>query len=449
MSCDLSTHGQGELTTSGSATEDVTDGSLEVSTPPCTPERFAELEATVERGIDAYIHTGQALAEIRDTRAYLLAGYPSFNAYLDGRWEMGRRHAFKLVAASAVADGFRQLVPTLAPACNVQPTPTFTQALELARLEPVERRELLNSLERPLAEYSTRELQRRTRAFQQELEARRALRVIAEPERTPRRRLVSDDIQIEVLDAAHTSFDDGLFDLLIGSPPFALDVPYADGGDVPDYPTYRRCMAAWSTELYRISNPTHGRVCLEVPVDRSKNGVYEPVYHHWLQALEATGFRYRTTFFRRYHAGRGSARGSIDSPSGIHTFAPLLAIIVVSRGEWVRHCEHQHDLEHDDWLALAGPNGIWDDVPGEADPEHPAPFHLEVPRRLLKFAGCPTDLVGDLFVGRGTTALACVERRQRFHGGDRSATYVAIAEERVAAALDRQQAAQLIQVASK
>jgi site-specific DNA-methyltransferase (adenine-specific) len=137
-------------------------------------------------------------------------------------------------------------------------------------------------------------------------------------------------------------------------------------------------------------------------------------------------------------AGRGSARGSIDSPSGIHTFAPLLAIVVVSRVEWVRRCAHPHDLEHDDWLAQAGPNGIWDDVPVEADPEHPAPFHIEVPRRLIKFAGCPADLVGDLWLGRGTTALACIER---FHGGDRSATYVAISEDRVAAALDQQQAA--------
>jgi hypothetical protein len=60
----------------------------------------------------------------------------------------------------------------------------------------------------------------------------------------PGRHLVSDDIHIEVLDPARTSFADGVFDLVVSSPPFALDVPYADGGDVPDYPTYRRCMPA-------------------------------------------------------------------------------------------------------------------------------------------------------------------------------------------------------------
>jgi len=257
------------------------------------------------------------------------------------------------------------------------------------------------------------------------------------PDDLPRRRLERDDVQIEVLDAAHTCIADGVFDLIISSPPYALDVPYADGGDVPDYPTYRRCMAEWAAELYRVSNADHGRVCLEVPVDRSKAGTYEPVYAHWLQALEGAGFAYRTTIFRRYHAGRGTARGSVDSPAGPHTFAPLLAIIVIYRGEWLRRSDQAHDLGHEDWLALAGPNGYWDDLPGEDDPAHPAPFHLEVPRRLLKLYSYREDLVGDLFLGRGTTALACVELGRRFRGGDRSATYVAIAEARVARVLQR------------
>src|SRR4051794_23640238 len=87
-------------------------------------------------------------------------------------------------------------------------------------------------------------------------------------------------------------------------------------------------------------------ISLARPVDRSKDAVYEPVYAHWRQALEATGFGYRTTIFRRYHAGRGTARGSEDSLSGPHVFAPLLAIIVMYRGTWLRHSDPPHDLGH-------------------------------------------------------------------------------------------------------
>ena len=68
-------------------------------------------------------------------------------------------------------------------------------------------------------------------------------------------------------------------------------------------------------------------------------------------------------------------------------------------------------------------------------------FHLDVPRRLLKLYSYREDLVGDLFLGRGTTALACVELVRRFHGGDRSPTYVQLAEHRVAIALDGEQTA--------
>jgi hypothetical protein len=78
-----------------------TDGPI---APSCSPERFVELEATVERGLEAYIETGQVLAEIRDTRAYVMARYASFKvAYLEGRWHMSRRHAFDVLAAITAA----------------------------------------------------------------------------------------------------------------------------------------------------------------------------------------------------------------------------------------------------------------------------------------------------------------------------------------------------------
>jgi len=403
-------------------------------------DELAALEAVVARGLDTFVEVGQALAAICDRRLYLAAGYRSFEQYLRGRWGMARRTGYDYIHAAGVVAALAD-VRTSAHSSPSMVLPTLSQAVELARLEPVDRGDLLTSLHRPLAHYSTRELRAHTRAFQQELQARRALQVVEPAAERPSRRLERDDVQIEVLDAAQTAIADGVFDLIVSSPPYALDVPYADGGDVPDYPTYRRCMAAWAAELYRVSHPGHGRVCLEVPVDRSKAGTYEPVYAHWLQALEGAGFGYRTTIFRRYHAGRGTARGSVDSPAGPHTFAPLLAIIVVYRGTWLRRSDQAHDLGHDDWLALAGPNGYWDDIAGEDDPEHPAPFHLDVPRRLLKLYSYRADLVGDLFLGRGTTALACVELGRHFHGGDRSPTYVAIAQERVALALERESAA--------
>src|ERR687883_55362 len=128
----------------GRATETMPSSEpVQAQAATCTPERFPELEATVERGLEAYIQTGQALAEIRDTRAYLLAGYSSFNTYLEGRWSWSRRTAFNLLAAWEVT---HELVQTSAPVA----LPTRSQAVELARLDPPVRHDLLQSLDRPL-----------------------------------------------------------------------------------------------------------------------------------------------------------------------------------------------------------------------------------------------------------------------------------------------------------
>ncbi len=396
-------------------------------------DELARLEFVIERGLQSFVDVGEALLQIRDGQLYLAHGDTSFSQYLERRWQLTRRRAYQLIdtaEAVAAAPELRNMFH------NSGASPLSERFVrELAAAPAPVRVEVVRQA---TAGANPREL----RAIKRNAEAQLAL-AAAPPARIQQRPaprvLTSDAFHIGVLDAARTAIGDGTLDLVVGSPPFALDVPYADGGDVPDYETYRQCMTEWSAELYRVSHPSHGRVCLEIPVDRSKGGVYEPVYTHWLQALESVGFHYRTTIFRRYHAGRGTARGSVDSPSATHTFAPLLAIPVVFRGQWIRQSDAAHDLGHDDWLSLAGPNGFWDDIPGEVDAEHPAPFHIEVPRRLLKLYSYREDLVGDLFLGRGTTALACVELGRRFVGGDRSPTYVAVAEDRVAAAIERQE----------
>jgi len=50
--------------------------------------------------------------------------------------------------------------------------------------------------------------------------------------------------------------------------------------------------------------------------------------------------------------------------------------------------------------------GVWRDVPGTSNPNHPAPFPLEIPARLIRMFSFPGDTVLDPFIGTGTTLLA-------------------------------------------
>jgi site-specific DNA-methyltransferase (adenine-specific) len=190
-------------------------------------------------------------------------------------------------------------------------------------------------------------------------------------------------------------------------------------------------MAVWAAELYRVAHLEHGRLCLNVPVDRTRQS-HEPIYAHWVAALEAAGWRYRTTiFWLDNQAGSGVARGSVDSPGAPSVHAPLESVIVAHRGQWPRHETRPHDLGHDDWLQLCGPRGMWS-FPGVADPTHPAPFPEELALRCIRLYSYRGDVVADPFAGRGTTPAMAARLGRGVLGGDRAAAYVGLTREWVA-----------------
>jgi site-specific DNA-methyltransferase (adenine-specific) len=69
---------------------------------------------------------------------------------------------------------------------------------------------------------------------------------------------------------------------------------------------------------------------------------------------------------------------------------------------------------------------------------HPAPFPVELPRRLIELYTYEGDLVLDPFMGSGTTAAAAVRTGRHYVGYDTESEYVRIAEQRVGEERDRQ-----------
>ncbi len=63
---------------------------------------------------------------------------------------------------------------------------------------------------------------------------------------------------------------------------------------------------------------------------------------------------------------------------------------------------------------------------------HPAPFPVELPRRLMELFTYVDDLVVDPFVGSGQTAIACLQSQRHYIGYDTDADYIALAERRIA-----------------
>jgi site-specific DNA-methyltransferase (adenine-specific) len=79
---------------------------------------------------------------------------------------------------------------------------------------------------------------------------------------------------------------------------------------------------------------------------------------------------------------------------------------------------------------------VWNIPPESAKRvNHPAPFPIELPQRLIGLYTYRDDLVLDPFMGSGTTLVAAIRGGRRYLGYDMDPEYVAVARERVAGEL--------------
>lgn len=75
---------------------------------------------------------------------------------------------------------------------------------------------------------------------------------------------------------------------------------------------------------------------------------------------------------------------------------------------------------------------VWEIPPAHASKVgHPAPFPLELPRRLINLYTYADDLVVDPFAGSGTTLVAAIQSGRRAAGWDTDPTYVELARRRL------------------
>jgi DNA modification methylase len=81
----------------------------------------------------------------------------------------------------------------------------------------------------------------------------------------------------------------------------------------------------------------------------------------------------------------------------------------------------------------------WSDVTGASTKEHPAPFPLEIPLRLIQMFSFAGDLVLDPFVGTGTTARAALRTGRNAIGLDIEHRYLQMALRNIRSEADHRQ----------
>jgi len=74
---------------------------------------------------------------------------------------------------------------------------------------------------------------------------------------------------------------------------------------------------------------------------------------------------------------------------------------------------------------------LWDDIQGESQGEHPAPYPVELAERLVRMFSFVGDTVLDPFAGTGSTAVAASRVGRNSISVELEETYVDIAEKRL------------------
>jgi hypothetical protein len=105
------------------------------SSPGLQPDRLAELEGVIAKGLQSFVEVGRALCSVRDEKLYL-PRYSSFEEYCESRWQIKTRHARRLIKSVEISENLN-LLASAGNSAGDCPLPSSETVLRpLSPLEP-------------------------------------------------------------------------------------------------------------------------------------------------------------------------------------------------------------------------------------------------------------------------------------------------------------------------
>ena len=214
--------------------------------------------------------------------------------------------------------------------------------------------------------------------------------------------------------------------LMITSPPYNVGKDYDDDLSREEY---RGLLWGVLRETYRTL-VEGGRACVNIAnVGRTP---YIPLHVDIMDIARECGFQMRGEIIwdKGASAGSSCAWGSWRSASNpvlrdVHEY-----ILVFSKEAYKRRVTGENSIGRDEFLEYT--KSIWRFPSASArKANHPAPFPLELPLRLINLYSFKGDVVLDPFMGSGTTAEASIQAERHYVGYEINPTYVDHARARV------------------
>jgi site-specific DNA-methyltransferase (adenine-specific) len=221
---------------------------------------------------------------------------------------------------------------------------------------------------------------------------------------------------------------DSSIHLMVTSPPYNVGKEYDEDLTLGEYLGFLKRI--W-LEVKRVLVPG-GRACINVANLGRKP--YIPLHAFIIRDMLESGFLMRGEIIwdKAASASASTAWGSWRSASNptlrdVHEY-----ILVFSKGSFRRGkvTDRGDTISRDDFLQNT--KSVWT-FPAESARKvgHPAPFPVELPRRLIQLYTFEGEVVLDPFMGSGQSALAALETGRHYIGYEIDPAYAELAENRI------------------
>lgn len=222
--------------------------------------------------------------------------------------------------------------------------------------------------------------------------------------------------------------------LMVTSPPYNVGKDYDNNLSLKEY---RDLLKRVFKETYRVLVPG-GRVCVNIANLGRKP--YLPLHSYIIDDMNEIGFLMRGEII--WDKG-SSASPSMAWGTWLKANNPVLRdvheyILIFCKDSFTRQNpqKRRSTISSQDFMEFT--KSIWKFSAERARKVgHPAPFPLELPRRLIQLYTFENDVILDPFVGAGTTCLAALEKNRNYVGYDIEKKYCDIAEQRIRDALSK------------